>query len=139
MKYVRNIANKKIVWIKRKKEIPLCFQESQWRAILCLVSTEKANYERGNCSSLDNARENPTTEEQETLTAVCVWLNSVKGAKFLVLNKILYHLVERCYEASAQKITVKSRNFIWIQRRYKTSTTQHIQVFPHKSNFLMCP
>ena len=72
MKYFRNIANKNFASINREILIPPCSQESQWRAILCAVSTEKANYAKNNGISLVNAQENPATEEQETLPAVCV-------------------------------------------------------------------
>ena len=62
---------------KQRKTKSTLFPKSQWRALLCAVSTEKANYARDNSLSLVNAKENPTTEEQETLAAVCVWENNV--------------------------------------------------------------
>ena len=73
----------------------------------------------------------------------------MKGANFFALNKMLYHLVARCCEASAQiksqlKVKILHESNIDIPclaffvDRHKTSTTQHIQVFPHKKSFLMC-
>ena len=103
MKYVQNMGNKNFVLMNREKPIPPCFQESQWRAILRAVFTEKTNYARDNGISLVNAQENPASEEQETLAAVCDWENNVKEANFFALNKMFYHLVARCCEASAQK------------------------------------
>ena len=50
-----------------------------------------------------NAQDNPTTEEQEILAALCVWENNMKGADFFALNKMFYHLVAHCCEVSAQK------------------------------------
>ena len=70
---------------------------------MCTVSAEKIYYARDNGISLINAQENPTTKEQETLAAVCFWEKNVKGANFFALNKMHYHLVARCCEASAQK------------------------------------
>ena len=87
MEYFQNIANKNFVLINREKSIPSCFQESQWRAILRAASTEEENYARDNSISLVNAKENPTTEEHETLAALCVWENNVKGTTFLHSTK----------------------------------------------------
>ena len=96
-----------------------------------------------------NAHENVSVEEQKALAVVCIWEGTSRAADFFALNKMLYHLVARCCEASAQK---KSKLNIFIKEegnrkipclafnveRHKTSHFQDILVFSHKSTFLQC-
>ena len=96
-----------------------------------------------------NAHENVPVEEQKALAVVCLWEGTSKAADFFALNKMLYHLVARCCEASAQK---KSKLNLFIKEednrkipclafnveRHKTSHFQDILVFCHKSSFLQC-
>ena len=96
-----------------------------------------------------NAHSSATDQELEVLSVVCIWDGTPRSADFFALNKMLFHLVARCCEASCQKkslIKIMNKNegvlkypvLCFHVERHKTSSSQNIQVFPHKTFPLMC-
>ena len=96
-----------------------------------------------------NAHSSATDQELEVLSVVCIWDGTPRSADFFALNKMLFHLVARCCEASCQKkslIKIMNKNegvlkypvLCFHVERHKTSSSQNIQVFPHKTSPLMC-
>ena len=113
------------------------------------VYTEKANEARSNGMPLVNAHDKASEKELKALAVACIWEGSPKSAAFFSLNKMLYHLVARCCEAAQQRkstlkvVTKEEGNLVYSclcfhVDRHKTSSSQDLQVYSHKSSYLMC-
>ena len=111
--------------------------------------TEKANQARKEGTNLVNSHDNASENEQKLLSLACIFDGTPKSALFFCMNKMLFHLVARCCEAAQQKkssLKVINRTegnmtypcICFHVERHKTATMQDMQVFTHKSSYLMC-
>ena len=125
-----------------------CFEEGRWKKTLRHCQIEKSNLNRINGIPNQENTDYATDKEHKLLAVACMWANDKKFANFFLLNKVLYHLVARCCEGAQQRkstisIAYNEEEYVTYPvvsfdvERYKTHTTQKLQVFPHRSSFLM--
>lgn len=133
----------------RDRTEPPCFSHNQWGLYLKLILSAKTDQARQAGKNVVNSHASASHEELQLLSLCCVWSGNTEMADFFALNKLLFHLVARCCEASALKksylsvkeihednITYKCLS-IPVERN-KTYTTQELMVYTHKTNYHSC-
>ena len=60
----------------------------------------KLDYARKYGKKLINGQDMADDQEVISLASLCLWHGSERGIAFFAFNKMMYHLVTRCYEST---------------------------------------
>ena len=107
----------------------------------------KAEQARATEKKLMNSVEMAGYEQVNALAAICIWAGDHSSVAFFAFNKMLYHLVARCCEASIlskHEVTTVRRSenghifdiLMFNLERHKTGSHQKPVMYPHRDEML---